>query len=55
VIQSRADQGVFLSDAKKMFDAVGSKDKQVELIGAIITSRTDRTIATARRKSSQTG
>jgi len=27
VIQSRADQGVFLSDATKMFEAVGSKDK----------------------------
>jgi pimeloyl-ACP methyl ester carboxylesterase len=32
VIQSRADQGVFLSDAAKMFEAVGSKDKTVELI-----------------------
>ena len=32
VIQSRADQGVFLSDARKMFEAVGSKDKSLELI-----------------------
>lgn len=32
VIQSTADQGVFLSDARKMFEAVGSKDKSVELI-----------------------
>ncbi len=32
VIQSRADQGVFLSDARKMFEAVGSQDKTVELI-----------------------
>ena len=32
VIQSRADQGVFLSDARKMFEAVGSKDKSIELI-----------------------
>jgi pimeloyl-ACP methyl ester carboxylesterase len=32
VIQSRADQGVFLSDARKMFEAVGSKDKAIELI-----------------------
>ena len=32
VIQSRADMGVFLSDAQKMFDAVGSKDKALELI-----------------------
>jgi pimeloyl-ACP methyl ester carboxylesterase len=32
VIQSRADQGVFLSDASKMFKAVGSKDKSIELI-----------------------
>ncbi|MEA2874993.1 MAG: hypothetical protein QOF14_189 [Hyphomicrobiales bacterium] len=32
VIQSRADQGVFLSDAAKMFEAVGSKDKTIELI-----------------------
>ena len=32
VIQSRADQGVFLSDARKMFEAVGSKDKTIELI-----------------------
>jgi len=32
VIQSRADQGVFLSDARKMFEAVGSKDKSNELI-----------------------
>ena len=32
VIQSRADMGVFLSDAQKMFDAVGSKDKTLELI-----------------------
>ena len=32
VIQSRADQGVFLSDARKMFEAVGSLDKTVELI-----------------------
>ena len=32
VIQSRADKGVFLSDAKKMFEAVGSKDKTQELI-----------------------
>ena len=32
VIQARADQGVFLSDAHKMFAAVGSKDKTQELI-----------------------
>jgi pimeloyl-ACP methyl ester carboxylesterase len=32
VIQSRADKGVFLSDAQKMFDAVGSKDKKLELM-----------------------
>jgi len=32
VIQSRADQGVFLSDAAKMFEAVGSNDKTIELI-----------------------
>jgi len=32
VIQARADQGVFLSDATKMFNAVGSKDKTLELI-----------------------
>ena len=32
VIQSRADQGVFLSDARKMFEAVGSQDKAIELI-----------------------
>jgi hypothetical protein len=32
VIQSRADKGVFLSDARKMFEAVGSKDKSIELI-----------------------
>ena len=32
VIQSRADMGVFLSDAQKMFSAVGSKDKTLELI-----------------------
>jgi pimeloyl-ACP methyl ester carboxylesterase len=32
VIQSRADQGVFLSDARKMFEAVGSQDKSIELI-----------------------
>jgi len=32
VIQSRADQGVFLSDARKMFEAVGAKDKSIELI-----------------------
>jgi fermentation-respiration switch protein FrsA (DUF1100 family) len=32
VIQSRADMGVFLSDAQKMFSAVGSKDKSLELI-----------------------
>ena len=32
VIQAHADQGVFLSDASKMFAAVGSKDKTQELI-----------------------
>jgi pimeloyl-ACP methyl ester carboxylesterase len=32
VVQSRADQGVFLSDARKMYEAVGSKDKSLELI-----------------------
>jgi aspartyl-tRNA synthetase len=32
VIQARADQGVFLSDARKMFEAVGSKYKSIELI-----------------------
>ena len=32
VIQARADQGVFLSDARKMFEAVGAKDKSIELI-----------------------
>jgi pimeloyl-ACP methyl ester carboxylesterase len=32
VIQSRADKGVFLSDARKMFEAVGSKDKSLELM-----------------------
>jgi pimeloyl-ACP methyl ester carboxylesterase len=32
VIQATADQGVFLSDARKMFEAVGAKDKKLELI-----------------------
>ncbi len=32
VIQARGDKGVFLSDAHKMFAAVGSKDKTIELI-----------------------
>ena len=55
VIQSRADKGVFLSDAKKMFDAVGSKDKKVELMRATIISKTVRTYAIRRRRPSHTG
>jgi esterase/lipase len=32
VVQSTADQGVFLSDAMAIFDDLGSADKQFELV-----------------------
>ena len=32
VVQSTADTGVFPSDARKIFDSIGSKDKSIELI-----------------------
>jgi len=32
VVQGTADTGVFPSDARKIFDFIGSKDKQLELV-----------------------
>jgi esterase/lipase len=32
VVQSKADMGVFPSDARKIFDYIGSKDKTLEMV-----------------------
>ena len=32
MVQSLGDTGVFPSDARKIFDSIGSKDKTIELI-----------------------
>jgi esterase/lipase len=32
VVQGTADTGVFPSDARRIFDAIGSQDKRLELI-----------------------
>ena len=32
IVQSMADMGVFPSDARKIFDAIGSRDKTLQMV-----------------------